>query len=124
MSVLKWIALGVMGATLAGCAGSFTAPPPAGVPMAWDGNGAPPADDARPARKPRRATATIETAPLAAVAATPADAYAQQQADDSTREAALKKRMVICRDCLPNETGDIATGSIASPPLAAVASKQ
>ncbi|WP_315831029.1 hypothetical protein [Bradyrhizobium prioriisuperbiae] len=124
MSLLKWIVLGVMGVTLAGCAGSFTAPSPAGLPMAWDGNGTPPTDDVRPTRKPRRATAVIETAPIAAVTSAPADAYAQQQADDSAREAALKKRMVICRDCLPNETGDIVTGSITTPPLAAVASKQ
>lgn len=124
MSVLNWFALALAGFMLAGCAGGFTTPPPAGVPMAWDGNGVPPTDDIRPARKPRRATATIESAPIAAVAPAPADAYAQQQADDRASEAALKQRMVICRDCLPRDTGDIVTGSIASQSLSAVASKQ
>ena len=123
MPVSKWIALAVMGLSLAGCAGGWTAPPPAGVPMAWDGNGAPP--DARPAKKPRRATAAVESAPLAAVdAAAPADAHARQQADDGAAEAALKKRMVICRNCLPAEDSEIATGSIAAPPATTVAAKQ
>lgn len=130
MSILKWLGLVAAGVTLAGCGsiGNISyAPAPAGVPMAWDGNGTPPADETRPVRRTRRATAQIVSAPIdpvAAAPANPADAYARQQADDRVAEATLKKQMMICRDCLPGETGELTTGSISASPAGTVASKQ
>jgi hypothetical protein len=72
-----------------------------------------------PPREPARAKREIIVGPVAAAAAEPdkklqpKGSWEQQQAADQDDEARLKRKLVICRACLPPESarGD-ATGSV------------
>jgi hypothetical protein len=88
--------------------------PSAGSPVAWDGLGSAPTDDAKPLElRPKqhaRAKREIILGPLEAAAAElnskgqPKDSWEQQQAADQADEARLKRKLMICRTCLAGES--------------------
>ena len=94
--------------------------PVSGTPVAWDGLGPAPTDDAQPLEirpKQPRAKREIIVGPLNAAATEqnrsvqPKDQWEQQQAADQDDEARLKRKLMICRSCLPGESArDDASG--------------
>ena len=122
--ISKCIAFLVAAVMLANCCalGNGCAPA-AGNPVAWDGLGPAPTDDTQPLElRPKqhaRAKREIILGPLDAAAAEPnsklqpKDSWEQQQAADQDDEARLKRKLVICRACLPSEPArDDAIGSV------------
>jgi len=105
------------------CAMGSGCAPAAGSPVAWDGLGTAPTDDAQPLElRPKqhsRARREIIVGPLDAAATEPdrrvqpKDRWEQQQAADQDDEARLKRKLMICRSCLPGESvrDDTASGS-------------
>jgi hypothetical protein len=116
---------------LAGCCMSGTGcyAPVAGAPIAWDGLGSPPTDEAadlnpdvaegteaRP-RKKTRPKREIIVGPLGGVssAANPksraSEEWAQQEAADQADDIKLKKQLKICSNCMASPArGDTADG--------------
>ena len=88
--------------------------PAAGSPVAWDGLGAASTDETQPLElRPKqhaRAKREIILGPLDAAAAEanskvqPKDSWEQQQAVDQADEARLKRKLMICRNCLADES--------------------
>ena len=123
MMIAKCIAFLAAALMLANCCalGSGCAPA-AGSPVAWDGLGPAPTDDAQPLEirpKQPRAKREIIVGPLNAAATEqnrsvqPKDQWEQQQAADQDDEARLKRKLMICRSCLPGEStrDDVTSGS-------------
>ena len=113
--ISKCIAFLVAALMLANCCalGNGCAPA-AGSPVAWDGLGSAPTDDTqllelRP-KQHARAKREIILGPLEAAAAElnskgqPKDSWEQQQAADQADEARLKRKLMICRTCLADES--------------------
>jgi len=88
--------------------------PAAGSPVAWDGLGSAPTDDTqplelRPKQHARAKGEVILGSPDAAAAepnsrGQPKDSWEQQQAVDRADEARLKRKLMICRTCLADES--------------------
>jgi hypothetical protein len=122
--ISKCIAFLVAGLMLANCCAlGISCAPQSGAPIAWDGLGPAPTDDTQPLEpaptKPARAKREIIVGPVGAAAAEPdrklqpKGSWEQQQAADQDDEARLKRKLVICRACLPSEPArDDATGSV------------
>jgi len=121
--IAKCIAFLAAALMLANCCalGSGCAPA-AGSPVAWDGLGPAPTDDAQPLEirpKPMRVKREIVVGPLNAAASEqtrsvePKGQWEQQQAADQDDEARLKRKLMICRSCLPGESArdDVTSGS-------------
>ena len=100
---------------LSGCCASSTGcyVPVPGVPTAWDGDGPSPDGEAplrkKPVRRAKLAT-EISGAQRSEVGVTSEVAAEDAAARD---EARLKRKLMICRGCLPPATGET-TGSIAA----------
>jgi hypothetical protein len=114
--ISRCIAFLVAALVLANCCASGSGcAPAAGSPVAWDGLGQAPGEDAQPVDlrpKPRaRAQREIIVGPLDGAMAErgnkvqPKDQWEQQQAADQDDDARLKRKLMICRSCL---TGDAA----------------
>jgi hypothetical protein len=122
--ISKCIAFLVAGLMLANCCAlGISCAPQSGAPIAWDGLGPAPTDDTQPLEpaptKPARAKREIIVGPVGAAATEPNSklqpkgSWEQQQAADQDDEARLKRKLVICRACLPSEPArDDATGSV------------
>ena len=122
MMIAKCIAFLAAALMLANCCASGSGcAPAAGSPVAWDGLGPAPTDDAQPLqirpKQPTRAKREIIVGPLNASATEqnrsvqPKDQWEQQQAADQDDEARLKRKLMICRSCLPGESArDDASG--------------
>jgi hypothetical protein len=122
--ISKCIAFLVAGLMLANCCAlGIGCAPQSGAPVAWDGLGPAPTDETQPLElqptKPARAKRAIIVGPVGAAAAEPNSelqpkgSWEKQQAADQDDEARLKRKLVICRACLPSEPArDDATGSV------------
>lgn len=119
--ISKCIAFLVAGLILANCCAlGIGCAPQSGAPIAWDGLGPAPTDDTQPLEpgptKPARAKREIIVGAAAAEPNSklqPKDSWEQQQAADQDDEARLKRKLVICRACLPSEPArDDTTGSV------------
>jgi|ERR1700676_1839649 len=113
--ISKCIAFLVAALMLANCCASGNGCAPAGGnPVAWDGLGPAPTDDAQPLElRPKqhaRAKREIILGPLDAAPAEPTskvqpkDSFQQQQAADQDDEVRLKRKLMICRNCLPGKS--------------------
>jgi len=85
--------------------------PVSGTPVAWDGLGAAPSEETEPLElRPKQPARKKREAPIEAAAAAPTgkfqakDSWGQQQIADQADEARLKRKLMICRSCLPGET--------------------
>jgi hypothetical protein len=107
---------------LANCCASGSGCAPAGSPVAWDGLGPAPTEEAQPLelRPKQQARSKREIAGPLDVAATEQnhgvrskDQWEQEQAADQADEAKLKRKLMICRSCLAGESArdDAAGGS-------------
>ena len=107
---------------LANCCASGSGCAPAGSPVAWDGLGPAPTEEAQPLelRPKQQARSKREIAGPLDVAATeqnhrvrPKDQWEQEQAADQADEAKLKRKLMICRNCQTGESArdDAAGGS-------------
>ncbi len=118
--ISKCITFLVAGLMLANCCAlGIGCAPQSAAPIAWDGLGPAPTDDSQPLEprpaKPARAKREIIVGPVGTAAAgvQPKDSWEQQQAADQDDEARLKRKLVICRPCLPSQSArDDATGSV------------
>jgi hypothetical protein len=122
--ISKCIAFLVAALMLANCCASGNGCAPAGGnPVAWDGLGPAPTDVTQPLElRPKqhaRAKREIILGPLDAAPAEPTskvqpkDSFQQQQAADQDDEVRLKRKLMICRNCLPGESArDGATDSV------------
>jgi hypothetical protein len=121
--ILKCIAFLAAALMLAGCCalGNGCAPE-SGAPIAWDGLDSAPATDTQPVepqpKKHARAKREIIVGPLDAAATEqnrkvqPKDRWEQEQAADQADEMRLKRKLMICRNCLAGESArDDATSS-------------
>ena len=108
--IAKCIVFLLAALTLANCCALGNGCTPAsGAPIAWDGLGSAPTDNAGPveppARKHARARREIIIGPLEAAAAEqtskaqPKDRWQQEQAADQNDEARLKRKLMICSSC-------------------------
>jgi hypothetical protein len=121
--ISKCVACLFAAVALAGCcmSGNGCYTPLPGAPVAWDGLGSPPSEEAmvserKPKRQPRTeavarpdhdGTATSDAKPFSK------ERLAQQEAADRVADGALAKKLVICRGCsLPPPKNDDATGSV------------
>jgi hypothetical protein len=94
------------------CASGSGCAPAAGSPVAWDGLGPAPTEEAQPLElRPKQARAKREIAGPLDVAATeqnhrvqPRDQWEQEQAAEQADEAKLKRKLMICRTCLTGES--------------------
>jgi hypothetical protein len=122
--ISKCIAFLVAALVLANCciSGSGCGAPPGG-PVAWDGLGPAPTEDTQPA-EPRsdrpRSKREVAVGPLGAVErqqngkSQPRDNWEQQQAADREDEMRLKRKLMICSNCVsPEPNRDGATASVA-----------
>jgi hypothetical protein len=109
---------------LAGCCALVNGcAPESGAPIAWDGLGSAPTDDTQ-AVEPRpkkyvRAKREIIVGPLDTAATVqntkvqPKDQWEREQAADQDDELRLKRKLMICRNCLaPVSARDDAAGSV------------
>jgi hypothetical protein len=104
--ISKCVAFLVAALMLANCCASGSGcAPAAGTPLAWDGLGPAPVDEAPPPEpqpKPH-ARAKRDVSALDAAGersnAQPKDDWEQEQAADQADEARLKRKLMICRDC-------------------------
>lgn len=113
--ISKCIAFLVAALMLANCCalGSGCAPE-SRAPIAWDGLGSAPTLDTQPVeprpKKHARAKREIIVGPLDAAASVqdsnvqPKDEWEQQQAADQEEEVKLKRKLMICRNCLAPES--------------------
>ena len=96
--------------------------PESGAPIAWDGLGSAPTSDTQPVEpQPKthaRAKREIIVGPLDAAATEqnnkvqPKNQWEQEQAADRDDEMRLKRKLMICRNCLAGESArDNATSS-------------
>ena len=121
--ISKCIAFLVAALMLADCCalGNVCAPE-SGAPIAWDGLGSGPTSDTQPVepqpKKHARAKREIIVDPLDAAATEqnkkiqPKDQWEQEQAADRDDEMRLKRKLMICRNCLSGESArDDATSS-------------
>jgi hypothetical protein len=120
---LKCIALLTTALTLANCCASGNGcAPVSGAAIAWDGLGTAPTENTqsdKPAPKRHgRSSREIIIGPLDASAVEPnskvppKSEWEQQQAAEQADEVRLRRKLVICRDCVPAESAhDEATGS-------------
>jgi hypothetical protein len=121
--ISKCIAFLVAALMLAGCCalGNGCAPE-SGAPIAWDGLGSAPTDDTQ-AVEPRpknyvRAKREIIVGPLDTAATiqntkVQPDQWEREQAADQDDELRLKRKLMICRNCLaPVYARDDAAGSV------------
>jgi hypothetical protein len=121
--ISKCIAFLVAALMLADCCalGNGCAPE-SGAPIAWDGLGSGPTSDTQPVepqpKKHARAKREIIVDPLDAAATEqnkkiqPKDQWEQEQAADRDDEMRLKRKLMICRNCLSGESArDDATSS-------------
>jgi hypothetical protein len=113
--ISKSIAFLVAALMLANCCASGSGcAPAAGSPVAWDGLGPAPTEEAQPLelrpKQQARAKREIIAGPLEAAATEqnhrvqPKDQWEQQQAVDQADEAKLKRKLMICRTCLTGES--------------------
>ena len=119
--ISKSIAFVVAALMLASCCASGSGcAPAAGSPVAWDGLGPAPTEEAQPLelRPKQQARSRREIAgPLVATeqnhGVRPKDQWEQEQAADQADEAKLKRKLMICRSCLAGESArdDAAGGS-------------
>lgn len=124
MAGLRWLPLALVVAALSGCCASGNgcyAPLP-GTPTTWDGLGPPPRDTtAGPAGRSARVLrpkAEIIVGSIDNGTAEPTlkpyskEWFAKQEALDRASDAALSKKMIICRGCLsPPKNLDVAAQS-------------
>jgi hypothetical protein len=122
--ILKCMAFLVAALVLANCciSGSGCGAPP-GSPVAWDGLVAAPAEDTKPIElrpnKPRAKRESIGGPRESAGAqqngkVQPRDSWEQQQATDKDEEIRLKRKLIICSNCVaPESSRDGATASAA-----------
>ena len=121
--ISKCIAFLVAALMLADCCalGNGCAPE-SGAPIAWDGLGSAPTSDTQPVEpQPKahaRAKREIIVGPLDAAATEqnnkvqPKNQWEQEQAADRDDEMRLKRKLMICRNCLAGESArDDATSS-------------
>lgn len=120
--ISKCIAFLVVAPMLANCCASGSGcAPAAGTPVAWDGLGPAPTEDAQPLElRPKqhaRAKREIIVGPLDAAADEPSskgqprDSWEQEQAADQADEVRLKRKLMICSNCLAGGSArDEATG--------------
>ena len=121
--ISKCIAFLVAALMLADCCalGNGCAPE-SGAPIAWDGLGSAPTSDMQPVEpQPKthaRAKREIIIGPLDAAATEqnnkvqPKNQWEQEQAADRDDEMRLKRKLMICRNCLAGESArDNATSS-------------
>lgn len=111
MPALRWAGLFVICLALSGCCtfGEMCmAPPTSGPAMAWDGTGQPPDQRSVRARHPRHADAEIVTGSLNPIESNPAiqasvagDVSEAPRDETAAAETELKRKLVICRGCLP-----------------------
>jgi hypothetical protein len=112
MAVLKWLLLALAVVALCGCSalGNGDYAPLPGTPTAWDGLGPPPRDRTEgPVRRSvriLRPKTEIILGSLGKGTAEPTlkpyskEWFAKQEALDRASDAALSKKMIICRGCL------------------------
>jgi hypothetical protein len=109
--ISKCIAFLAAALLLANCCGLGTGcAPTAQAPLAWDGLGSAPAKDEQPVelrpKKHARTNREIVIGPLQAAETEPnrklqpKDNWEQQQAADLADEARLKRKLIICRNCV------------------------
>jgi hypothetical protein len=121
--ISKCVACLFAAVALAGCcmSGNGCYTPLPGAPVAWDGLGSSPSEDAMESeRKPKRQLRTEAVARPDREAIATSDAkpiskerWAEQEAADRIAEGALAKKLVICRGCsLPPAKDDDATGRV------------
>ena len=121
--ISKCIAFLVAALMLADCCASGNGcAPESGAPIAWDGLGSAPTSDTQPVEpQPKthaRAKREIIVGPLDAAATEqnnkvqPKNQWEQEQAADRDDEMRLKRKLMICRNCLSGESArDNATSS-------------
>jgi hypothetical protein len=122
--ISKYIGFLFAAFALAGCcvSGNGCYAPLPGTPRGWDGLDPAPTETASRAtenrpRKNARPKKEIIIGPIGDVPVEPPkpeakDAWAQQEAADQADEAKLKKRLMICRDCLQAPALNDTTGSV------------
>lgn len=79
---------------------------PTGSPVAWDGLGPAPAEDTQaiePTPNRVHSKKDIAARPLQNGKPQSGDSWERQQATDQDEEARLKRKLVICRDCVAPE---------------------
>jgi hypothetical protein len=113
--ISKCIAFLAAALLLANCCALGTGcAPTAETPIAWDGLGSAPTEDEQPVelrpKKHARTNREIVIGPLQAAATEPnrklqpKDDWEQQQAADLAEEARLKRKLIICRNCVGAES--------------------
>jgi hypothetical protein len=108
MAISKWLAL-VSTIALTGCcvSGNGCYAPTAGTPIAWDGLGSPPfenADGQAPARKPHRSREIIagnvsEAKASSDIKSESEDRWAKEQAAAAEADRKLTRKLKICSSC-------------------------
>ena len=95
--------------------------PTGGAPVAWDGLGTAADEDTQPLEpQPKQHARKKREIPIEAAAAEPnskvqpKDSWVQRQAADQVEEARLKRKLVICRSCLPGESVRDDTAGVAT----------
>jgi len=122
MAELKWLLLALAAAALSGCSAGFNPPLP-GSPTAWQVAGHPPRDKTEgPARKSARILRPKTEIIVGSIYNGAADPtlkpyskewFAKQEALDRVSDAALSKKMTICRGCLsPHADLDLVPQSV------------
>jgi hypothetical protein len=105
--ISKCVAFLVAALMLANCCASGSGcAPTASIPVAWDGLGPAPTDDALPPEpqpkqhaRAKRDVSTLDAGSSERNRAQPKDEWEQEQAADQADEARLKRKLMICRDC-------------------------
>jgi hypothetical protein len=107
--IARTIALLFAAVALAGCCafGNGCHAPLSGTPVAWDGLGPTPTEDAvepKPKRPVRLKTEVVvgplkDTSAQAGPKSQPQDRWAQEQAADQDADARLTKQLMICHNC-------------------------
>ena len=119
MALLRCSFFALTAVALAGCASSSCYPIP-GKPIAWDGLGRSPYDSvpATEHRAKRQAKAETVAEPdddaidASGVEPHSKEWWALRERADRVADAALMRKLVICRGCLPEPTRDDATASV------------
>jgi hypothetical protein len=118
--ICKLVVFLVAALSLANCCALGTAcVPVAGTAAAWDGLDVAAAEDAQPVELRPRQHARKKRESETAVAnpnskSQPGDSWTQRQAADQVEEARLKRKLVICRSCLPGESVRDDTAGVAN----------
>lgn len=119
--ISKCIAFLVAALVLANCCASgIGCGAPTGGPVAWDGLGPTPTEDAQPIEPPRpnkRSKKEVAADTLGAADVQQnsklrrGDSWEQQQAADQDDEMRLKRKLMICRNCGTESSRDDAAAS-------------